>query len=231
MKNILGILVFILFFVPQLWAETLYLKNGRKIQGQIFEKNDKKVKIQVQGVTSTYYADEIERIENTPSGTLPAAIKPVTSPPLNQQLNPLPSSSVPRNLPAHSPSSAAGTFRDNPTVMSMSKLQLIMRYMELSGQKDNLNQTLADVITKAPSDEKEKIRNLFKTDEILSQLVPVYDRNFSLEELRDLVAFYESPVSKKLQKISATVTQEVMEATMQYFQNKLQNLEPPQGPK
>ena len=202
-------------------GEVVYLKNGKKVEGQILERTGKKIKVQVKGVASTYYLDEIDKIESSSSGPS------ITSKPLSAPLKSRPAAAVPATPPLTSEMPIEGSFRDNPAVAAMSKFQLIMRLMELTGQKDNLNQTLASVIAQAPAEEKEKMRVLFNSDEILTQLIPVYDRNFSLEELRDLVAFYESPVGKKLHKVTPILMQQVMEATMQYFENKLQGVANP----
>ena len=44
-------------------AETIILKSGEKIEGKIVEKTDQYVKVEINGETSTYFADDIDKIE------------------------------------------------------------------------------------------------------------------------------------------------------------------------
>src|SRR3989338_8786637 len=54
---------------------TVYLKNGRKIQGEIISQDQIRVKINVGGIPYTYYRDEIEKIDDgkVKGGTVPLA--------------------------------------------------------------------------------------------------------------------------------------------------------------
>jgi len=56
--SVLGILLLSSFC----FAETVYLKSGKTIEGKILEKTDKYVKIDFEGVVLTYYLDEIAKI-------------------------------------------------------------------------------------------------------------------------------------------------------------------------
>jgi uncharacterized protein len=47
-------------------------------------------------------------------------------------------------------------------------------------------------------------------------VVPVYDRHFSSDELRQLIAFYQSPIGQKMITESPAVLQESMEAGRQW---------------
>ena len=74
-KTILLTFLLALMFIPVSRADTVYLKNGKKLQGRIVEKTDKQIKISIKGVALTYYAEDIERIDyekaqEASSGTL-----------------------------------------------------------------------------------------------------------------------------------------------------------------
>ena len=47
-------------------------------------------------------------------------------------------------------------------------------------------------------------------------VVPVYDRHFSADELRQLIAFYQSPIGQKMISEQPAVLQESMEAGRQW---------------
>jgi hypothetical protein len=56
-----------LFINPKtVFSETLILKSGQKIEGKILEKTEEYIKIDFQGVTLTYFLDEIENIPAKP---------------------------------------------------------------------------------------------------------------------------------------------------------------------
>lgn len=57
------------FFFPVLtFAETLVLKSGKSVEGRIIEDTEQVVKLDVEGVSLTFYRDEIEKVEK---GTAP----------------------------------------------------------------------------------------------------------------------------------------------------------------
>ena len=57
-------LITLLLFLPfSLSAETIILKSGKTIEAPIIEKNDKSIKVEIRGVSITYYSDEIESID------------------------------------------------------------------------------------------------------------------------------------------------------------------------
>lgn len=69
---ILGVVVLPAFA----FADTIYLKSGAKVEGKIVEKTDTAIKVNFQGITLTYYKDEISRISEDAEvvvRTLPAA--------------------------------------------------------------------------------------------------------------------------------------------------------------
>jgi tetratricopeptide (TPR) repeat protein len=59
------LLAAVLYSPAPVFAETIVLKSGQKIEGRILEKTDKYIKIDFQGMPLTYYVDDIARIEST----------------------------------------------------------------------------------------------------------------------------------------------------------------------
>ena len=58
------------------FAETLVLKSGQRLEGKIIEKTDKYIKINFEGVTVNYDVDEIASIEGEGA---PAAVDKVAA--------------------------------------------------------------------------------------------------------------------------------------------------------
>lgn len=48
------------------------------------------------------------------------------------------------------------------------------------------------------------------TDELIDMIVPVYDRNLTHDDVKELIRFYESPTGKKFVSVLPKITQESM---------------------
>jgi len=57
---------------------------------------------------------------------------------------------------------------------------------------------------------KEEMMSELNFGELGDLLVPVYDRNFTHEDIKSLIAFYETPIGKKLISVLPSVTKETM---------------------
>jgi len=117
----------------------------------------------------------------------------------------------------------------SPTRINPAKEADIRRLLELVGTKALVMQTVESMSTSMkpilknslpPGDYRDKLVDLFfakfvaKMDvqHLLDLAVPIYDRNFSHEEIRSLIAFYQTPLGQKtvstLPRLSAELRQE-----------------------
>lgn len=81
-------------------------------------------------------------------------------------------------------------------------------------QNPEITQPVDDAITKTLDEYKGK------KGDLLDQFARVYALNFTIEELQEIVAFYESPVGAKLATANATLN-ESLQAVMQVFETNL----------
>jgi len=231
-KRIISIQLAFIFFSSICWAETIYLKNGTKVEGKIVEKTEQQVKVDISGITLTYFTDEIDRIEDeSRPATAPQPQTPFIIPSpqkIEDSSSDLMKLTPPQPEEISPESPALSTDVNPPPAPFANKQQLIWKLIEVSGTKANMDKIFADMLSKASADESEKIQALFNIDEIVLQLVPIYDKYFEQDELQQLVDFYNSKGGQKLLSVTPMITQESMEATLQYFQNKMQSLESPQ---
>ena len=59
-----NLLVLILLMIPCLvFGETVYLKSGKKVEGKIVDKGADYIKVDMGGMTLTYYQEDIDRVE------------------------------------------------------------------------------------------------------------------------------------------------------------------------
>ena len=104
--------------------------------------------------------------------------------------------------------------------MSAQKAKLIAALIETSGVRHNMEQNLRQVIAKVPEEQRWEYEELFNVDEIIERLIPVYDKHYSEEELREIIQFYESPVGQKIFKVTPQIMKESIGVSVQYFQEK-----------
>lgn len=56
----------------------------------------------------------------------------------------------------------------------------------------------------------DKLKDKFKTEKIIDMIVPVYDKYFTEDDIRQLIKFYQTPVGKKIIKVMPEISSETM---------------------
>lgn len=105
------------------------------------------------------------------------------------------------------------------------KRREIMRLLELGGTREAMRSQI-DTMTKGfanmnlPPEMVAAMKEEFTggLDQMVEMTVDVYERNFSMEEVKAFVAFYESPTGQKISKVMPTVLKESTEAGMKWGQ-------------
>lgn len=196
MKNILMMVCFLLAASSHAFADTVYLKSGRVVEGNIIERSDRQIKIDVNGMTLTYYMDEVDRVDSAQGAPASQAV-------LGQD-------------------ERIATMPSQGNIYSaLSKEGLVLKYMEVTGVKSNMQKTFADIVDAAPEEKKADLRQVLNLDEVLRQLAPVYEQYFSERDLQELIAFYESDVGRKLLRTAPLILKDSMDKSLEYFQGKL----------
>jgi len=108
--------------------------------------------------------------------------------------------------------------------------EVLLDFMEAQGTLDTFNSTI-DQMSEIMGNqiEEEKIKPLM--DEMLSglidALVPVYQKHLSIQDLKDGIGMYQTPIGKKIAEKSPLISQETMGVSMQWgmqFSSKIQEL-------
>ena len=116
---------------------------------------------------------------------------------------------------------------------AMDKKGLILKFIDVFGTKTVLTQNLEAMFKDLGADDPQakKIKENIKVDEIIELLVPIYDKQFSEEDLHAFIDFYSSPPGRKLLTGIPVIMRESVEASTKYFQEKFpeagQNAIPP----
>jgi len=199
-------------------AETINFKDGRSLKGKIVQQDDSQVKVDLKGVTMTYYKDEIKDIDGV-AVEQPAA---VTKAPAKQEaVEPMPALEPAVAEPAPQPAAAA--VSEDPA----QKRELVLKFIDVFGTRkamtDNFNAILNELGRQKP-EEAQKIRDKFNIDEVIERLIPSYEKQFSSEDLQAYIDFYSSPRGKKLTTSIGLVMRDSIEIGSNYIKEKFPEL-------
>ena len=217
--RILGMTVMMIFLcLGVASAVSVNLTNGNVVQGDIIKQDSKGLQISVDGVTMTYYADEIKDIDGKPFA--PAA---------QSQTVAQPEAVVPPEVvapaPAAQPQVEANTPKSTLTAggIDPDKRILILKFIDVFGTRQALTnnfELMLKQIEKAKPDEAQKISQRVKVDEIIERLLPIYDRNFTSEDLKAFIAFYGSAEGQKLISTIPELMKESVQESVKYMEEK-----------
>ena len=103
-----------------------------------------------------------------------------------------------------------------------SKKALILKFIDVFGTKAAMTENLKAMTENLPADnpDYQKIKNGINVNEIIDRLVPIYDKYFTEQDLKDYIEFYASAKGKKLIDSIAKVMRESVDVSAEYFQEK-----------
>ena len=231
-------------------ADTVHLKNGNTIEGTVIEKTSDGIKVDIGGVTLTYYSDEIASIDaadkagapSEPAAALaPAAVAAAPAPvaeAVAQTPAPVPPAEVPAEVKAEAPVapvvpaapvvSAAPVADDG--LANVSKEDLIKQFVQIYGVKENMQANFDQMTATLKPDQAEAFRQSVKVDEIIQLLLPIYDKHFSADDLRAYIRFYSSVEGKKLVQTLPLLMKDSVDVSMKYLDAHLpESLKQEQG--
>ena len=189
-------------------AETLLLKNGTVVKAKILEQDKKKMKVEVNGQTVTYYMDEIQSVNNSSvmdSVAFSSTADAVPTPDVQQVAKPTELQTA--KLP-YSPS-------------FISKRVLIKKFIDVFGTRENMTQNFERMLASMPPQKREEVRKILNVDEVIDNLVPLYDKYFTQEELESYLEFYSSDEGQKFLKTIPQIMKESVDVNIEYFKTKL----------
>ena len=97
------------------------------------------------------------------------------------------------------------------------KEKAILQLLELTDSKAQIEQVFDLLIPQmkplvpSVSDEIwEMFKNNMKLDDLIKDFIPLYDKYYTLEEIKEMIAFYESPLGRKMIRLNPQWTVESM---------------------
>ncbi len=71
----------------------------------------------------------------------------------------------------------------------------------------------------------ETIEELFADDELMNDYIPIYAKYFTHDDVRGMIAFYETPVGKKTIEVTPSLIQESMQVGQRWVQQVMPGVE------
>jgi hypothetical protein len=89
-------------------------------------------------------------------------------------------------------------------------------------EKKALEESLLDVMQKSSERFKAKFRARLNYSEMINEVTYiVYDKHYTLEEIKELIAFYKTPTGQKVLKIMPAVAEDAMKLTQERLLPKI----------
>ena len=95
---------------------------------------------------------------------------------------------------------------------------VLLEYMKVQGSLDNFNTSISQMAKMMGGQiDDEKLKPIFKEmfSELINTMVPIYQNHFSIQDLKDGIQMYKTPIGKKIAEKTPLITQETMGASIE----------------
>lgn len=225
-------------------AATVYLKNGSSISGRIISRTADSVKLDVSGVTLTYYNDEIDRVDDVEAKASSETEQPASPSTVSEAQPEQASSAVFESAvevgPAVAAASAASVeppppfkpeVKVEPSPSSqpdpyagMKKKDLILKFIDVFGTRKSMNVNFNQMMKSLPANQVDIFQRTFKVEEIIQELIPLYDKHFTEGDLKALIDFYSTSIGRKLVDTIPVIMNESVDVSAKYFEAHMQQM-------
>jgi len=191
MLRILCFSLTILMISVSVYADKIFLTNGKVIEGQIVNEDKVSTTIMTGNRPQKFYTAQIDHIEKDKTEVGDSTID-------YDAIELLPLDKIPQQ-----------------------KRDLVNQFLIANGTRENLEKEMSKIIKTAPDERKSELQELLNVDEIINRIIPVYDKYYTEFELIELIRFYESPVATKIFEVTPKILQESLQVSVQYFMEKV----------
>lgn len=105
--------------------------------------------------------------------------------------------------------------------LSEDKRTLVIELLQLVNAKKQSQQVLDSMIQAMPVDVQFSFKEALNADEMMKLVIPVYERYLTIDDLKNVIAFYRSPAGKKLLDAQPKIMKDSMIVMKVYVQKKL----------
>lgn len=191
-EKLFVVALFLTIVVSPARAETLYLNDGRAIKGKIVNRGAYDITIREGAMPRKFFNDQILRIEQD-------------------------------EAPVNAAQGAIGAIDSSMlTGISAEKVTLIVEFIEASGIRQSMQVNIEGIIAQSPAEKQAELRTVFDINGIIRQLVPIYDKYYSPEELREIIAFYKTPAGQKMIEVTPKIVSEFLQTSVDAIRQRSQ---------
>lgn len=115
--------------------------------------------------------------------------------------------------------------------ISPGKEQAIRELMAITGMEKLLDQMVGQMMSgfqqelpTVPGEVWTRMAKKMNGAEVIELLIPLYDRYYTEDDLRQVIAFYKTPVGQKLMKTLPAITQEAMQIGQEWGRAKAEEV-------
>lgn len=119
------------------------------------------------------------------------------------------------SLPAFAQEAAGAGATETPKTATTAKERDIRRFLVITGASQLARQTVRQMVEvyrktmpEVPESFWTEFIAEFDSDDLVEQLVPVYDKNLSHDDIKALITFYESPAGRRYSQALPTIAAE-----------------------
>ncbi|MBI3617625.1 MAG: DUF2059 domain-containing protein [Candidatus Omnitrophica bacterium] len=99
-------------------------------------------------------------------------------------------------------------------VVSAEKVVLITEFIEVSGIRQSIQAIIDRIIAQSPPEKQTELKSVFDMQGIMRELMPIYDKYYSSEELKEISAFYRTPAGQKMIEVTPKIMNEFLQASV-----------------
>jgi hypothetical protein len=178
--------------------------------------------VDVGGVTVTYYTDEVASVEEeSPTAPEPKGAKePQTVPEPKVAPEPDASDGVSTEDPVVEERVGAAKPTE-PLLPTATKRELILRFLDVFGTKRSMQENFKQILAQMPAEQALEFQAALDVEAVLEELVPIYEKHFTEEELRAYIKFYSTPNGQKLVRTIPLIMQESIRESADYLREIL----------
>lgn len=202
--RILFVLIVMVLVSIKVQAEIIILKDGRMINTKVIEQDEKKIKIiDEDGEAVSYDKDEIQSVNGTPFV------------PAEQASNDVKLSG------SGSEGTEAVPAIQEPVRSGLSKRALIRKFIDVIGTRESMTKNFDRMVATLPPDKAQEVRKILNVDEVIENILPLYDKYYTQDDLELYVAFFGSERGQKFLKALPLIMQESVDVNIEYFKTKM----------
>ncbi len=117
---------------------------------------------------------------------------------------------------------AVGATETAAVSISPEKIDLITEFIEVSGIRQSMQANIDRIIAQSPPEKQAELKTVFDMQGIMQELMPIYDKYYSADELKEIIAFYKTPAGQKMIEVTPKIMSEFLQSSINAIKQRSQ---------